>query len=181
MIEQGWTSNLRTLSQNNARRIRILTLCSLLLYSAILASSGCRPTGRGDGEIQDAFTISVSTGGGFTGRVTGFHLHSDGKVEGWRRFPAQPDSILWAVKADSREIAEFAQRLERTGALKRVYRTTGNMTARIIYSTSDTSYTWSWSAWNQAPPELKEWYRRVTQFCRELRKKGQLRQEEGST
>ncbi len=158
----------------------MLRFTCLFFFSVIFAHSGCRLATPGSQSLN-AFKISVATGGGFTGLVRGFYLHSDGKVEAWRRFPAQPDSILWAVQADPEKIAEFARQLEGTGALKIAYETTGNMTTRIVYSLPDTSYAWSWSNASDAPAELKEWYGKVRQFCRELRKKRQQQPKEGSS
>ena len=94
----------------------------------------------------------------------GFHLYSDGKVAAWRRYPAQPDSVLWTVQVEPGKIAEFARQLERTGALKKAHAATGNTTTRIVYSLPDSGYTWSWSNAGTAPAELKRWYVRVRQF-----------------
>ena len=149
-----------------------------LTFSLLFAHSGCRPDAPGT-QVQEAveqeknFKISIATGGGFTGLVRGFYLYSDGKVETWRRFPAQSDSILWTAQVEPWRIAEFAQQLERTGALKKTSEGTGNVTTRIIYSLPDVSYTWSWSSAHTAPPELKAWYDKVKQFYRELSKNQQ--------
>ena len=138
-----------------------------LLFFLIFFLSGCGPATH-DSQIQDTFKISIATGGGFTGLVRGFYLHADGKVEAWRRFPAQPDSILWTVQTDPGKIAEFVQQLEQTSALKKVYEETGNITTRIIYFLPDTSYTWSWSNAVGEPLGLREWYAQIWQFCRAL-------------
>lgn len=146
--------------------VKLISVYCLFCF-LIFFLSGCGLATH-DSQIQDAFKISVATGGGFTGLVRGFYLHADGKVEAWRRFPAQPDSILWTVQADPGKIAEFVQQLEKTSELKKVHEETGNITTRIIYSLSDTSYTWSWSNAVGAPLGLKEWYAQVWQFCRAL-------------
>ena len=85
----------------------------------------------------------------------------------WRRFPAQPDSILWTLQADPGKIGEFARQLEGTGALEKEYAGGGNVSTRITYSLPDSAYTWSWS--NAGPPEeLEQWYDEVRQFCEDL-------------
>ena len=163
---------LLTVAEDSECRAVVKTSVFLvIIFYVILAHSGCRP-------VPDAFSISIASGGGFTGLVGGFYLHSNGKVEAWRRFPAQPDSILWTVQVDPRKIAEFAQQLEQTGVVEKTYKATGNMTTRVIYSLQDVSHTWSWSNEGDAPPELKEWYGRVRKFCGELSEKQQRQREE---
>lgn len=155
------------LADDSQSRVIVKTAIVYCLLFFLIFHSGCRPATH-DNQIQDVFKISVATGGGFTGLVRGFYLHADGKVEAWRRFPAQPDSILWTVQADPGKIAEFVQQLEQTSALKKVHEATGNITTRIIYSLPDTSYNWSWPNASGTPAELKEWYGKVWQFCRAL-------------
>lgn len=157
----------KLLADDNQSCVIVKLFSVYYLFCFLIFFSGCGPATH-DSQIQNAFKISVATGGGFTGLVRGFYLHADGKVEAWRRFPAQPDSILWTVQADPGKIAEFVQQLEKTSEFKKVHEETGNITTRIIYSLSDTSYTWSWSNAIGAPLGLKEWYAQVWQFCRAL-------------
>ena len=140
-----------------------------LLFFLLLAAAhpGCRPAAPGDG-IQDSFEITIAAGGGFTGLVRGFSLHADGTVKAWQRLPAQPDSILWTVRADPGQVAELARQLEGTGALDETREETGHMTTRVVYSRSDATRSRSWSSAKGAPAELKEWYGRVRRFCRDL-------------
>ena len=148
-----------------------------LLCFLLLAHPDCRPAAPGS-QVEDAFAITLARGGGFTGLVRGFHLYSDGKVAAWRRYPAQPDSVLWTVQVEPGKIAEFARQLERTGALKKAHAATGNTTTRIVYSLPDSGYTWSWSNAGAAPAELKQWYVRVRQFCEQVREKRQRQRED---
>ena len=149
----------------NRVAVKALTWCCLVILSTTSADSGCRQAKSG----SDTFKISVATGGGFTGVVTGFNLHANGKVEAWRRFPAQPDSILWTVDVEPVQIEQIARNLERTGAFKSEYEVTGNFTTRIIFSSRNGQYSWSWSDADDAPPKLRKWYGDVRRFCRELR------------
>ena len=144
--------------------LRTVVPCFLLLAAAHPA---CRPAAPGARTRAD-FLISIAAGGGFTGLVRGFSLHADGTVEAWQRLPAQPDSILWTIRADPGQVAELARQLEETGALEETYEETGHMTTRVVYSRPRAAHSWSWSSGGGTPAELKEWYGRVRRFCRDL-------------
>lgn len=117
---------------------------------------------------EQNFKIMISEGGGITGLYKGYTVYSDGKVEHWQRMAAKNISIIWVVHQDPKRILELKQQLEKSGAFKKAYRARGNMTTAVTYQLSDTSYTWSWKGigkLHNIPPELKDWYESIKQFC----------------
>lgn len=154
----------------------ILALCAVLvLLGSFLA---CRkPAGENAKRSATTpetpaatsdFTLSIATGGGFTGLVSGYTLHSDGRVTHWQRYPAGKDTMLWSTHADSTHIAQLRQMLLDAGMTQETIRGSGNITTTVSYTTADSTYTWSWSGTgpeSDLPPEVARWYRRVERFC----------------
>ena len=109
------------------------------------------------------FQITLSRGGGFTGVVSGYHLHEGGGIEAWSRMPGKGDSVLWSTTVPADSIDYLRDGLERSGALTTIYRRSGNMTTSVAYTTQDTSFSWSWGS--SAPKNLKDWYQQTQRFC----------------
>lgn len=117
------------------------------------------------------FTLSLSSGGGFTGSYSGFTLSSDGSVRQWERRGAGSDSILWETRIPAARIIGFKNRLEQSGALGIGLRETGNMTTQVKLVLPDTLHVWSWSgadAAETAPEPFRSWYPEVRDFCAAL-------------
>ena len=154
-------------------RCRVGCLAGMLLA----IPSGCTFSSNADRSAEQPrlaqpFTITISSGGGFTGLYRGFRLYSTGRVERWERFAASGDSVLWVTAVDPGQIEVWGRKLEESGALSRSYRGTGNMTASVSYGRPDTTYRWSWASTGiveDGPPELWQWYEDVEQFCIGLR------------
>lgn len=124
------------------------------------------PTQRSFTAPTDRFKLTVASGGGFTGAVTGYTLHSDGAVEHWLRFPGKPDSIIWTAKGSPAEILKFRQQLEASGMLQERLRESGNMTTSVTYAAPDTTYLWSWSeSAGAGKKSIQEWVQAVQTFC----------------
>ncbi len=123
--------------------------------------------------VVDTFKISFSRGGGFTGLVSGYTLHSDGVVQHWQRMPAGPDSILWAMTVEPAQIQTFKQQLHDTGMLEKKLDETANLTTVVVLESPSHQYRWSWSG--VSPPEslplaFKAWCEQVEAFCKNLKK-----------
>ena len=113
------------------------------------------------------FTLSLSSGGGFSGAYTGYTLASDGSVRAWRKRPATPESTTWAGQANPDSIAALAKALD--AYLGAAVHETGNMTTQIRYTLPDSAYQWSISgvgASAGAPEPFRTWYPRAEAWCR---------------
>lgn len=116
------------------------------------------------------FTLTLSSGGGFSGRVDGFTLNSQGEVKAWSKQPGQPETTLWSIqdKPDS-ALALFAALQP---FLTVTLQETGNMTTRIRLESPDSTWQWSQSgngASEDAPEPFKTWYARAEAYCQSLK------------
>lgn len=115
------------------------------------------------------FTITIGSGGGFTGAFQGYTFYSDGKVEYWQRYGAKQDSIMWTTEVEPEQLETFQQRLAQSGMLEKTIQEKGNMTTMVTYDTPDTSYYWTWDEQTEIPPAFNKWYDDVHQFFDQLR------------
>ena len=116
---------------------------------------------------QDArfFSISISSGGGFSGFVRGYRLESKGRVVAFERRNPRDESILWTRSIDAGTMRSFAQKLLATGLLDQRAQGYGNITSRIVYQSSDSTFVWTWSGSEPKPSAVAGWYREVMRFC----------------
>ena len=129
--------------------------------------AAAEPAASGHARVSP-FKITVSTGGGFTGAVSGCTLGSDGRVVYWDKRGAAPESIRWSVAAGPSRILEFRRLLETGGALGLTLRETGNMTTVIQLELPDTLRIWSWpghGASETTPEPFRTWYPQVEAYC----------------
>ena len=118
------------------------------------------------------FSFSLSSGGGFTGLVSGFTLASDGTVKEWERHGGGADSTLWETRIPGDRIVEFRKRLEQGGAKGISLQGSGNMTTMVKLRLPDTLYLWSWSGAGvseSVPEPFRSWYPEVRGFCENLK------------
>ena len=117
--------------------------------------------------LKDArfFSISISSGGGFTGLVRGYRLQSEGQVVAFERRTAKDESILWTRSIDAGTMHSFAQKLLATGLLDQRAQEYGNVTSRIVYQSSDSTFVWTWSGSEPKPSAVAGWYREVMRYC----------------
>jgi hypothetical protein len=121
------------------------------------------------------FKITLSTGGGFTGAVSGCTLGSDGQVAYWDKRGRGPEAIRWSVVAVPSRILEFRRLLEKGGALNATLEESGNMTTIVKLELPDTLRIWSWSghgASETTPEPFRSWYPQVEAFCQSLAPSG---------
>jgi hypothetical protein len=111
------------------------------------------------------FSISISSGGGFSGLVRGYRLQSDGKIVAFERRSATGESNLWSRSIDAGTMRSFAQKLLATGLLGQTSREYGNITSRIVYESSDSTFVWTWSGSEPTPVLVAAWYRDTMRFC----------------
>lgn len=111
------------------------------------------------------FSITISSGGGFNGFVRGYRLQSEGKIVAFVRRTATDESILWTRSTDARAMRSFSHKLLATGLLEQTAQEYGNITTRIVYESSDSTFVWTWSGSEPAPVAVAGWYREVTRFC----------------
>lgn len=115
------------------------------------------------------FTITLSSGGGFSGLTSGCTLTSLGEAKAWRKRPGAPEDVLWTRKAKADSAIAFAEALKEFLSVD--LEETGNMTTRIQYTLPDSTYRWSISgagASPQDPEPFRTWYARAEAFCRSL-------------
>lgn len=125
---------------------------------------GARP------EETGSFHITISSGGGFTGMVTGYTLSSDGRLTQWQRHPSGGDSVLHETHVDPRQVATFKGDLEKAGMFTYQLNGTGNVTRYVTFSTSDTTYRWSWPAGapsTKVPSKVVRWFHKIETFCKQ--------------
>ena len=115
-----------------------------------------------------SFSISISSGGGFSGLVRGYRLQSDGEVVAFERRTAKDEAIRWTRSIDAGTVRSFAEKLLATGLLEQGAREYGNITSRIVYQMSDSTYVWTWSGSEPKPSAAAAWYRDVMRFCSAL-------------
>jgi hypothetical protein len=115
------------------------------------------------------FKLTISTGGGFTGAVSGCTLGSDGRVGDWAQQGAAPPSSRWNVQADRAKVIGFRRRLDAAFGLN--LRKYGNMTTVVKLELPDTLRIWSWSghgASETTPEPFRTWFPEVEAFCDSL-------------
>jgi hypothetical protein len=124
------------------------------------------------------FKITLSTGGGFTGAVSGCTLGSDGRVAYWDKRGPGPEAIRWSVVAGPPRILELRRLLgllEKGGALNATLEESGNMTTIVKLELPDTLRIWSWSghgASETTPEPFRSWYPQAEAFCQSLSPSG---------
>ena len=116
-------------------------------------------------ESAGDYKITLSSGGGFTGLYSGYHLYGDGRIEAWQQPLGKGDSLLWQRSVEAALVERLHGQLLRSGALAKRYDTAGNMTAIIAYETADTTYRWTWNQSGLAPAELAAWHKEARAFC----------------
>ncbi|MEO7424783.1 MAG: hypothetical protein ABI036_06320 [Fibrobacteria bacterium] len=156
---------------------RLLAILALIL-------SGCErkpsplpdpaPSAQADSAAQAkpekagrAFSLILSSGGGFAGLYAGCTLASDGTVTHWQRFRGR-DTILAAGMGSPDTILSLRGKLEASGALSLHENESGNMTTRVELKAADSTYSWSWSGSGvneKTPPALKTWYVEADAYC----------------
>jgi hypothetical protein len=159
--------------------VKVLLSCGLFLSAALLSSCQRKALPAAlpaapPAAIQAAgpFSLSLSSGGGFTGQYSGFTLASDGNVKQWERRGAGADSTLWETRIPADRVFDFRKRLEQGGALGISLQESGNMTTLVELRLPDTLYQWSWSgadAADAAPEPFRSWYPEVRGFCEKLK------------
>ena len=175
--------------------VKVLLSCGLILCAALLSScqrKAFQPAAHGSAAMPDSssasfasvdsavpvtpepFSFSLSSGGGFTGQVSGFTLASDGTVKEWERRGAGADSTLWETRIPAGRILDFRKRLEQGGAKGISLQGSGNMTTVVKLRLPDTLYLWSWSGAGadvaeSVPEPFRSWYPEVRGFCENLK------------
>lgn len=120
----------------------------------------------------EPFTLSLSSGGGFSGLVEGFTLTSQGQVTAWQKLPGNPETTLWSKKGDSDSAIALVESLKSFLAVD--LKETGNVTTRISLVLPDTSWLWSKSgsvAASDVPEPFQTWYARAESYCLSLNSK----------
>ncbi|MDB5102923.1 MAG: hypothetical protein JWP91_612 [Fibrobacteres bacterium] len=155
-----------------------VTLAAIVLaLSSLIGSMACqkqaakspRPDASAASESPKPFTLTLASGGGFSGLIQGYTLSSAGEVKAWRKFPGGPDSITWAKRTGPDSILVLAKALEAFEGID--LKEAGNMTTRIEYALPDTAYRWSISGAGpspEAPEPFRTWYARAEAYCRGL-------------
>ena len=126
-------------------------------------------TASGNPASPKPFTLTLSSGGGFSGQTQGFTLTHAGEVKAWQKRPGATESISWTKQAPADSVVAFAKALE--AYLGAELKETGNMTTRIQYALPDSTYRWSISgagASTDAPEPFRTWYARTEAYCRGL-------------
>ena len=139
------------------------------ISSLLFCLGGCRKPVDHSPTAAPAFTLTVSSGGGFAGSYQGYTLASTGEVRAWNSSAAGPRTDRWTVKADPDTLAAFAADLDRF--LGTELAQTGNMTARIEYASSRGEHHWSIpgaGASADAPEPFRTVYPRIESYCRNL-------------
>jgi hypothetical protein len=108
----------------------------------------------------DSFSISIMTGGGFTGRYSGCTFYSNGIARTWQSMGSGGDSTLAQKSGFVPEILVLRKKLDESVLSLGIQREVGNMTTVVKLDLGDTVKTWSWpgTGVNEKTPEaLKTW------------------------
>ena len=119
--------------------------------------------------VTKPFTLTLSSGGGFSGLTQGYTLTPAGEAKAWQKRPGAPESVTWSKQIPPDSIVAFAIALEAYLGVE--LKETGNMTTRILYALPDSTYRWSISgagASPDAPEPFRTWYARAEAYCRGL-------------
>jgi hypothetical protein len=140
-----------------------------LAFALFLAA--CHPSPKSPPVAAAPFSLTVETGGGFTGTVTGCTLASDGSATAWRRLPAPGDTVLAHSVAATEKVAALRKRIEDAGLPGLRQAESGNMTTALELRLPDTVYTWSWpgnGVTEKLPESLRRAYAEVRAYCDEV-------------
>ena len=147
---------------------RYIRLAGIRLFIAVGCQLHAKPTSS---ESSQAFILTLSKGGGFSGLTQGYTLHPNGRIERWQQFPLRDRTITASRDIDPKRVADFQQKLEASGILGMTLQATGNITTRVQYEIDQEQHTWSWADDSDSrtePAALREWYRLVWNFCSQL-------------
>ncbi len=115
------------------------------------------------------FTLTLSTGGGFSGLVEGYTLTSQGEVRAWKKRPGAPETTQWTKKDAPDSAMALAKSLQEFLSVD--LQETGNMTTTIRYTVADSTWHWSISSMGASAPgsePLQAWYARAIAYCLSL-------------
>jgi hypothetical protein len=115
------------------------------------------------------FTLTLSSGGGFSGSVEGFTLNSTGEVKAWQKLPGQPEAMLWTIQDRPDSALALVESLKPFLSVQ--MQETGNMTTRIQLMLPDSTWQWSKSghgASEDAAEPFQTWYARAQAYCLSL-------------
>jgi hypothetical protein len=144
-------------------------LIGLLLPLGSCQRQAAKPPAAAPATVPAArtFTLTLSSGDGFTGAYAGCTFTSEGAVRSWRRSPGGAETVEWESRGSPDSVAALAKALE--PFLASELKETGNMTLRIRYASPDTAREWSVSgagASAGAPEPFRTWYPRAEAWCR---------------
>jgi hypothetical protein len=116
------------------------------LAVAALAIAGCGST------RTQSDRIVLGSGGGYTGAYSGYIIHGDGKVAGWRGVGAARDSVrpLFTLSRDSTD--RYFDQLESMKFTTIDFNSPGNFTYLLELEHGDSSHIVRWGDARYAPP-----------------------------
>lgn len=124
--------------------------------------SGCR-TGTPLVRIE---TITLGTGGGFTGMRVGYRIERSGLIEEWEML-RDSSRIRATVKMPASRVRQYFARAESLHLDTLHLDEPGNMTSWLEIKTTTTTTRLRWSSDHHLPLAVAQFYRDLDTFCRE--------------
>ncbi len=138
-----------------------------LLVTALLGLSlflGCASSDSSKKDIASR-TITIGTGGGFTGEQKGFTIDAKGQVRRWTAKPGEKQIMtdLFTTTPDSAQF--FFRYLDEIAFTTKEFSTPGNMTTFIEMESAGAKHTVKWGNETVTPPcEFSNFYAMFQQF-----------------
>jgi hypothetical protein len=109
--------------------LRGAALLFLSFATAFLANGCCHC--KESPSARDAFTIELSSGGGFSGLWSGYIMHSDGAVQFWDGRQNKTESVKTVGNVDPGDIRDIVTLIDKNALMALPLRETGNMTCML--------------------------------------------------
>jgi hypothetical protein len=153
-----------------ASRFLVFTASLLLPGLIVLGCCHCKDNAA----TQIPFSIELSSGGGFSGRWTGYILHSDGSVQYREGRQTQTENVKSVGTVEPDAILEIKALIDKNGLMKKQYHETGNMTMmlRIVRDDEMQFITWpgAFEEGTQAPGDVQPIIEKLLKLLEQFRK-----------
>ena len=134
-----------------------------LLFLCLVITAGCGSSGS---SVKDTpKTITIGSGGGFTGEYRGFTLDRTGHFTRWSSLHPKAPAIVDLFTTTPDSAAFFFRYLDEIAFTSKEFSTPGNMTTYIETDSAGTKHTVKWGNESVAAPcEFSNFYSMLTRY-----------------
>jgi hypothetical protein len=127
------------------------------VYLLSLLLLGCSHTQ----DISNSFNVTLSSGGGFTGMYSGYHIDTSGTISRWEGRTFNFASLNPVGNVTSDKLKQMNTKIIELEIMNVQYKKSGNISSSISISTNNFQHTVSWvgiEPERDVPEKIKEFY-----------------------